>query len=96
MNIDGTYIGNNKLDNQFTTEYALVKTAETFRNGQDIDTGNVGDKTWGIYKAHICKTINNNIHQGRSCSYLRLYISIDNYVRQFYLSIWIDEVSEQL
>ena len=73
-----------------------MKTAETFRNGQDIDTGNVGDMTWGISKAHICKTINNNIHQGRSCSYLRLDISIDNYVRQFYLSIWIDEVSEQL
>ena len=73
-----------------------MKTAETFGNGQSIDKDNVGDKTWGITKAQICKTINNNIHQGRSCSYLRLDISIDNYIRQFYLSIWIYEVSEQL
>ena len=73
-----------------------MKTAEIFRNGQSIDTDNVGDNTWGITIAQICKTINNNIHQGRSCSYLRLDISIENYVRQFYLSIWIDEVCEQL
>jgi hypothetical protein len=47
-----------------------VKTAETFRNGQDIDTGNVGDMTWGISKQDDARGEGNHILRSNVIEFL--------------------------